>query len=274
MLLIKNIAVCDLAMGIFGVHPTLVTLVYGSWPYGNLGCKIFYYIDGPVSYVSAVLLVCSLQLNKIYTIVYPLSTVGRSSKLGYTVSVIVWILAALNPLSKLIIDSSDVSFKYRVFKCGYDFTAPIWDRLLLVSATLFTFFPNLVVAVTTVTLVVMVRKIRGRTNTQGIVTALYVGVIYFIANGPLCLYLILYGMINTSHSTSSFQLKHFFLENFFQLVSFLMFLNCFSNSFVYYRSVTSFGLFVRQKILAPLKNYALRFRTCLITLARQYAVMF
>ena len=80
VLLIKNIAVCDLAMGVFGVHPTLVTLVYGSWPYGNLGCKIFYYIDGPVSYVSAVLLVCSLQLNKIHTIVYPLSTVGPGDR--------------------------------------------------------------------------------------------------------------------------------------------------------------------------------------------------
>ena len=217
------------------------------------------YIDGPISYISAVLLVCSFQLNKIYTIVYPLRTVGRSTKLGYIISATVWFITALNPLSKLIIDSSDVVFKYRTFKCGYGFTAPIWDWLLLVSAIFSTFLPNLVVAVATVTLVIMVRKIRGRFNTQGIVTALYVGVSYFIANGPLCLYLVLYKCMGISDVSSSPELKHFFSEKLYAVVSFLMFLNCFSNSFVYYRSVTSFRLFVRQKIFIPIKNVLLNF---------------
>ena len=81
--LIKNIAVTDLAMGMFGVHPSLVSLLHGTWPYGAAACTIFYYIQNPISYVAAVLQVCALHLNKIYTILYPLRTVGRTKALAY-----------------------------------------------------------------------------------------------------------------------------------------------------------------------------------------------
>ena len=257
VLLIKNIAVCDMAMGLFGVHPVLVTLLYGTWPYGVLGCKIFYYIDGPISYVSTVLFVCSLQLNKIHTIVYPLRTVARSSKLGYSISATVWFLTALNPLTKLTVDSSDVIFRQGAFKCGYAYSASIWDQLFLISGTVFTFIPNIVVAVTTVILVIMVRRVGGRVNCQGIKTALLVGVTYF--NGPLFLYLVAHSFVNESHSShSSPDSNSFLVKNVLPIVSFLIFFNCFSNFFVYYRSVNSFKLFVWNRVLDPIKKLAVQ----------------
>ena len=137
VVLIKNIAINDLIMGLSAVHPSLVSLVYGTWPYGKLACTVSYYIAGPTSYVAAVLQVCALHLNKIYTLVFPLRAVGRSRKLGFRICVVVWLLTAFNPLSLIVVDSSDVHFEYRAYRCMYGYTAPIWKRLLLINIIIF-----------------------------------------------------------------------------------------------------------------------------------------
>ena len=62
MELIKNIAVTDLMIGLFGEHPSLVALVYNAWPYGTLACSVTYYLAGPISYRAALLQVCAITL--------------------------------------------------------------------------------------------------------------------------------------------------------------------------------------------------------------------
>ena len=243
--LIKNIAVSDLMMGLFAVHPSLVALVYNAWPYGTLLCKITYYIAGPISYVAAVLQVCALHLNKIYTLAFPLRAVGRSRKLGYKICAVVWLLTALNPISLIAVDSSDVQFEYRAYRCMYGYSAPIWKRLLLSNVIIFNLLPNIIVAVTTVSLMVIVKRARGRVNKQGIFTALYVGLAYLIANGPLSFYIIFFRPIISRLTSSPEEIK-FYGDKVYTFVSFIMFLNCFANCFVYYRSVMSFKLFVRH----------------------------
>ena len=243
--LIKNIAVSDLMMGLFAVHPSLVALAYNAWPYGTLLCKITYYIAGPISYVAAVLQVCALHLNKIYTLAFPLRAVGRSRKLGYKICAVVWLLTALNPISLIAVDSSDVQFEYRAYRCMYGYSAPIWKRLLLSNVIIFNLLPNIIVAVTTVSLMVLVKRARGRVNKQGIFTALYVGLAYLIANGPLSFYIIFFRPIISRLTSSPEEIK-FYGDKVYTFVSFIMFLNCFANCFVYYRSVMSFKLFVRH----------------------------
>ena len=243
--LIKNIAVSDLVMGLFAVHPSLVALVYRAWPYGSLACKVTYFIAGPISYVAAVLQVCALHLNKIYTLVFPLRVVGRSRKLGYKICAAVWLLTAFNPISLIAVDSSDVQFEYRAYRCMYGYNAPIWKRLLLSNVIVFNLLPNIIVAVTTVSLMVILKRARGRINKQGIFTALYVGIAYLIANGPLSFYIIFFRTIISRLISSPEEIK-FYGDKLYTFVSFIIFLNCFANCFVYYRSVMSFKLFVRH----------------------------
>ena len=242
--LIKNIAVSDLMMGLFAVHPSLVALVYNAWPYGTLACRVTYYIAGPISYVAAVLQVCALHLNKIYTLVFPLRAVGRSSKLGFKICAAVWLLTAFNPITLIIVNSSDVQFQYRSYRCMYGYTAPFWQWLLPVYVIIYNLLPNIIVAVTTVSLMVIVKRARGRVNKQGIFTALYIGIAYLIANGPLSFFVIFFKAI--SHLITSLETRKVYEDKLYTYVSFTVFLNSFVNCFVYYRSVTSFKLFVRQ----------------------------
>lgn len=231
-------------MGLSAVHPSLVSLVYGTWPYGKLACTVSYYIAGPTSYVAAVLQVCALHLNKIYTLVFPLRAVGRSRKLGFRICVVVWLLTAFNPLSLIVVDSSDVHFEYRAYRCMYGYTAPIWKRLLLINIIIFNLLPNMIVAVTTGSLMVIVKKARGRVNKQGLFTALYVGFAYFIANGPLSLFVIFFSSF--SHLISPPELRKLYEDKLYTYLSFNLFLNCFANCLVYFRSVTSFKLYIRH----------------------------
>ena len=247
MFLIKNIAVTDLAMGIFGVHPSLASLLHGTWPYGEAVCTIFYYIQNPISYVAAVLQVCALHLNKIYTILYPLRTVGRTKALAYRISAAVWILTAVTPVTLILIDSSGVEYDARAYRCMYSFSAPIWEWLLPLMGLAFTAAPNVIVLGTTISLLVLLRKARGRVNKQGILTALFVGIAYFIANGPVSLYVVVYkGNPDVIPSPED---KKYMDDKLYTATSFIMFLNCFTNVFVYYRSVTSFRIFVKSKVI-------------------------
>ena len=245
--LIKNIAVSDLMMGLFGVHPSLVALVYNAWPYGTLACRVTYYIAGPISYIAAVLQVCALHLNKIYTLAFPLRAIGRSRKLGYKICAAVWLLTALPPITFIVVDSSDIKFQYRAYRCLYGYTAPFWQWLLPIYVIIFNLLPNIIVAVTTVSLMVIVKRARGRMNKQGIFTALYVGLAYLIANGPLSFFVIFFRAI-ISHLISSPDTRRVYEDKLYTYASFVMFLNCFVNCFVYYRSVTSFKLFVRHMV--------------------------
>ena len=69
VVLIKSIAICDLLTGIFAVHPTLASLLYGDWPYGAVSCCVFNYLKVP-TFVAAVLLICGLHLSKLHTLLY------------------------------------------------------------------------------------------------------------------------------------------------------------------------------------------------------------
>ena len=241
VVLIKSIAICDLLTGIFAVHPILASLLYGGWPYGTISCYVFNYLKVP-TFVAAILLICGLHLSKLHTLLYPLRALGRNSKPGHKISVVVLVLSSCPILVQIAIDSRDVAFDYRSFMCTYLSSSPIWKIVSPMIVGMFMLLPNLIVIGTSIALLRVIKKTKYRVK-QGIRTTLYVGLGYIIVNGPMTFHLFI--LKNASQILPA-EVIRFYENNLFRAVFFFTFCNCFLNVFVYYRSVKSFNVFVRK----------------------------
>lgn len=246
VVLIKNIAVSDIAMGVFAVHPTLASLGYGTWPYGGVLCSVFHYLQ-VTTYFSAVLLICGFHLNKLYIITYPLCYVGRATRTGHVISGIAWLLCIVVPATQIAVDVQSVQFVRTTYRCMYFFIDPAWKRILPLMGFVFTAFPTILVGGTTAALVYLVRRATGRLNRQGIMVALNVGCLYLLANLPLSVYFIIYKNL---HQLMSPEVKYFFDFYVYRTSFFMLFMNCSCNFFVYFYSVRSFNIFVKRAFLS------------------------
>ena len=246
LVLIKNIAVSDILVGLVVVHPTLASLVHGTWPYGTLLCYVFGHLYGPM-FVPAVLLVFGFHLNKLYSVIYPLSIVGRTCRSGHVISAVVWSFSAIILISQIALDYKSVVYSGSVFGCRYSFTDAIWERLLPSLAVVFIGIPNILVVGTTAALAFLVRRTEGRLNRQGIMVAINVGGLYLASNLPPLIYLIIFR--NFRHLMSS-DVEFFLNHNIRRAIYFLVFTNCFCNFFVYFKSVRSFNAFVKRGLLS------------------------
>lgn len=245
LVLIKNIALSDIAMGIFGVHPTLASLVQGTWPYGPLLCNFFHFMQIPV-YKSGVLLICGFHLSKLHLIVYPLRSVTRTRRSGHVIIAVVWVLSTVVSVTQLAIDKHGVVYDYRTYRCIFLSSADLWKKMSPVFGAVFVGFPTVLVGVTTATMISVVRRVDGRLNKQGITVALYLGCLYLVANLPFFLYL---SVINNISHQMSPRVKFMFEFYVHRTSYFLMFINCFCNFFVYFQSVKSFKSFVKRAFL-------------------------
>ena len=242
LILIKNIAVSDITMGIVAVHPTLASLIHGTWPYGTVLCYTFNFLRFPV-YLSAVLLICGLHLNKLHTVIYPLRSVYRTKRAGHVISAIVWMLCSVIPATQIIVDYRAVVYSRRAYRCVHTFEDATWDWLLPLLVLVFTALPNILVVGTTAALAFLVRKTKGRFNRQGILVALYAGCLYLVANVPISAYMLIH---KNFHQLMSPDVKFFFGYYVRRTGSFLVFSNCFCNFFVYFHTVKSFNAFVKR----------------------------
>ena len=247
VLLIKNIAVSDILLAVFAVHPTLVSLIWDKWPYGTFLCSVFASL-GNVCAISGILLVCTMHISKLLSLLYPLHSIGRTSRSGHVISISIWLLAAVSPITNITVDRHSFYFNYRTYRCCFSATAPVMKWLLPVSGFIFVIIPNLLVVCTTIALLSVVKKATGRVNRQGILTALYVGSVYLIAFLPVALY-VTFNLNNGTYLTSmSPAAQRFFAVTVHKFVFNITLVNGISNIFIYYGSITSFRLFVRKSL--------------------------
>ena len=254
LVLIKNIAVSDITMGIVAVHPTLASLIYGTWPYGTILCYVFHYLQFPV-YQSAVLLICGLHLNKLHTVIYPLRSVYRTKRAGHMISAIVWMLCTVVPATKIIVDYRAVVYSRKTYGCRYSSRDATWNSLAPFLVFVFTLLPNILVVGTTAALAFLVRKTKGRFNRQGVMVALYAGCLYLLANGPISVNWLIY---KNFRQLMSPEVDFFFGYYFRRVGFFLVFVNCFCNFFVYFKTVKSFNVFVKRGFFSLIHGRASR----------------
>ena len=241
--LIKNIAVSDLGLSLFAVHPSLVSLIWKKWPYGTFLCHAFHYLQLP-SFLSSNLLICALHISKLTTLLSPLRALARSKRVAHYISAFIWTLAAIPPVIQIIVDIHDVYFDTRIFRCMFSYRAPIWNVILPPISIVLGLLPVVIVTGTTIALLVVVKRARRKTNTQGVFTALFVGCIYLVACTPVVLYTVIHKKIPLPPDV-----QRIFEIYVFKLAFFSIFINAMFNIFVYYVSVRSFGEYMRTTAL-------------------------
>ena len=241
-ILIKNIAVSDLGTIIFAVLPSLISLIQKKWLFGKVSCYVCHYAQLPI-FTSSVLLICALQISKLHTLIYPLHFHVRSNRFAHKVIAIIWLLSAILPTVQFLVDKADIIFDTIIYRCKYSFSSPVWGRLLPPLMMILFVIPNLIVIGTTISLLVVLKKARGRTSKNGVLTSLYVGGIYLLSSLPVTLYSFLYK--NFEHIMSP-ELRRFFEYHVFIFAFYVMFLNVMSNFFVYFVSLDSFNKLVKR----------------------------
>ena len=244
-ILIKNVAVSDLGTIIFAVLPSLISLIREKWLFGKVFCYVCHYVHLPC-FISSVLLICALQMRKLHTLIYPLHFYVRSNKFAHKIIAIIWLLSAILPTVQFLVDKEDIIFDTIINRCKYSFSSPVWGRLLPPLLMILCGIPNLIVIGTTIALLVVLKKARGRTTKNGVLTSLYVGGIYLLSSLPVTLYLFLYKCFE--HFMSP-ELRSFFEYHVFKFAFYVTFLNVMSNFFVYFVSLNSFNQLVKRIVV-------------------------
>ena len=245
VVLIQNIAFSDIMMGICTIHPTMVSLIADRWVYGDFMCYLSHYLKVPI-FISAVLLICAMHISKLLNIIQPLQARLRTKREGYRLVIITWFLCFIIPVTQLALDKESVTFDYRLYRCHYVFRGLYWKWLRPILIGTLMVLPNVVVICTTVALLVYVKVTTKQLNYQGILTALYVGLVYILSCAPVSLN---QSVITNLYPVMSRDVYWFFFVPYCRYAFFVTFLNSTSNVFVYMVSVLSFRRFVMNKIL-------------------------
>ena len=249
VILIQNIAVSDILMGLNTIFPILTSLITDKWIFGDILCYVQHYMKVPI-FLSAELLICAMHINKLTCLTFPLKSIYKKHTTGYVLAVSMWVLACVIPSVQFYVDKASITFDYRLYRCHYVFRAPVWKwaRPLLLSTIMIV--PNILVLLSTVTLMIFVWRKRRKINLQGAITSVYIGLAYVIAFGPVA---VNQSIIINLYPIMAKDTRSFFFVVFSRIAFFTTFLNGMSNVFIYTVSVKSFGDFVSMRMIKPLR---------------------
>lgn len=245
--LIQHLAVSDIGNAIFGILPSLITLIADRWIFGSLLCSIITYIR-MVFYYSSVFLICALNICKLTLILFPMEARHWSKIRGHIVAMIAWSIFILFQSFALIFQKfSPIFFEYRIMSCWY-VPADLgigFEFSVLIFLGLLGYLPILIVLVSTLGLLfVAIRVARRRRNSvqwQGVVTVLSIAGIYVLTYLPFIMYHTVYNYIyiDPNDSGMSSRTKSVFYLQLFTITNALAYLN---NIAILIFSFTSFQL--------------------------------
>ena len=266
---IKNIAVCDLLLALSYVFPCIISLIGNGWVMGPLLCYLNLYLCYYGITVSC-LLVATMTTTKYFLLKFPLRSGIWFERHGGKLCAGVWMFALYTPLVFLIVDKDDVMFDYRTYNCMYGFSAPAWKYLKPFLAILGGVLPNMVMIITSLSLLVRAKKrCRGEVRLQGVLTVLLTALVYSLANAPFTIYHVIARFISKTSAQPSF-----FHRYFLRIAWAIVCCNIVSNFFVYSLSVQSFRKFWKVRIGNLMTNITGKTRSSLKSRYSESTVQF
>ena len=251
--IINHIAVCDLMVSIVSVFPRVVSLIADGWVFGDamryLTAYGVYYFN-----IVSLLLISVMTTSKLLLLRFPMRTRDFSSRKSQVVCMTMWAIATTSLVLVLLVDRNvDALFDHRTYDCRLDL-AGSWKWLKPILVGVFALIPNIVVVATTVHLLIIARSIvqRGGDSLkwQGIITTIVVAVVYCISILPYTIYTFIgysgAGFAEDPHS--------FFRTHYNRVVKSFIFINTFSNFYIYSMTVASFREFLWSSKLNLLKH--------------------
>ena len=244
VIIIQHIAVSDLIHSLIYLVPRSAAIIADGWAIGDTLC----YVNPYTMYIansSGALLICSMTFTKLFTLKYPLKSNTMSSKKAHLICIAAWAMSPSFPIMNFLVDMSDVSFDFRNYVCDFRNSSNIWKWLTPVTSVLFLVIPNCLVITTTVSVLIIAKRVaeRGRQSLkwQGITTTVLTATVYCISVLPYAVYRIGESVIDVDDKS-----KSFFYTTFYRLASSFYSLNTISNFYIYSLTVSSFREFLKS----------------------------
>ena len=246
VVIIQHIAICDLMVSVTEILPALISVANGKWVLGTFLCYLTphakYYLNA-----ASICLICTMTSCKLLLLKYPLRFGASSSGNANLFCSVSWLIALVFPMTILSVDSRDVYFSYRSYRCSFRFTSDIYHWLGPSLAVSFILIPNCLVLTTTIWVLIRAKRIadRGREHLkwQGITTIVLTAGIHCISFLPSFVY-----RVGESIVTADDMSRSFFHTTFYRIGHSLVYLNTISNFYIYCLTVNSFRDFIRSRL--------------------------
>ena len=246
VVVIRYIAVFDIAQSTFGIIPRTLSLVVNSGVVTDAWCSVQEHIIKFLGTGNA-WLTPILTAGKLVLMRHPLrSARWTEKKKANMVCLLGLIPSVIVTISELIIDDS-ISFDFRVYTCAYNNSSSIWKIFAPILAFISLVLPNLILIATTIptlrylyTATKSARRVKGSIPWQGAVTVSLTATVYCISFLPASIYYV--GTV--------FIRNRFFQVHFFRYAHFLGTISIMSNVYIYALTIKSFRRFVFSSIFA------------------------
>ena len=249
---IQHIAISNLAFSIATVLPGTISLIAGSWVFGETMCYVKVSI-GYVIYPAGMGLIAVLTTGKFLLLKFPLRP--WTTKKAHVACSIIWAYSlAYSGISLTIMflsgsEDAGVYFDFRVYNCRLRLTGDFLKYAAPVISLIYLYVPNLIIIATTIpTLKYLAnarksaRRVQGSVPWQGALTVALTAVIYSISSLPSAVY----------YSSSQFVRDHYtkpFHLHLFRIGVFMAMINITSNFYIYALTIKSFRRFLLSKVV-------------------------
>ena len=242
VILICNLAVWDLIYTTIGILPTIPALATEKWVFGTGLCCFQYWVIW-LALLGDVTLVCSLNISKLTSLLFPLDARLRARRTGRYIALCLWlgILLFSVPVALNAV-RGEIRMNSGSYRCDSSsgHSASLW--WVPVYSVLFIIIPILLIIVTTVWLLWYVNKERGLQR-QSILTLILISGVFVLSYISVAAMLICYIFVDPGDPENTS-----FYDHFFKVSMFINYVNYTLNPLVYYRSISSFNRFVKTKV--------------------------
>ena len=242
---IQYIAVADVLLTIFRVLPVTVSFVENRWIFGEVYCRVGYFVLCSVG-GTLYLLIPALTSTKLLIVKYPLRSISFPAKVAHLVTLVCFLFAVLVTMLASITKVDDIYFSYLTYMCEMD-RSPATDGWTVWFSFILSGFicavGTLVVVVSCVMLLAIAKRLTdrgpGALQWRGIMTVLFTAAFFLLATLPMAVYMLVYCFLKeNSH----------WVVYLFKVANLLSSLNVASNFYIYTLTLTSFRQFLRSRI--------------------------
>ena len=235
--LIDNLAAADIGYTLVGVMPTIGAIIEQKWIYGREMCIVNKFLTN-VFFNMTILLVALLNASKLSCLLFPFHTSLRTPRNGKIITSTLWAAVIAYSLFSTLVSNPDVYFDTVSFQCWVNFGHRIPFGTILVAWMIFT---DIVIVVTTVWLLIMVKRIvQGSILTKGGIAVILVSTIFSIANLPAAIVMAIKMTPITWDPIAEAACNIF--------ATYIFYISNFSNPIIYYFSIKSYRQFIDRKV--------------------------
>ena len=209
-------------------------------------CNVQDYLSSLIGF-GIVSLTPVLTSSKLFLLKYPLRSSCWTKRKAHIVCWLSLLPSLFIVISKLVVDSDDINFDYRIYGCDYKYTENAWKTIVPIIALIGLNLPVLIVICTTIPTLKYLyvasksaRRVQGSIPWQGALTVTLTATVYCISNLPLSVWL----------TSKMFSLSSAFMDNFYRVAIFALAINVMSNFYIYALTIRSFRRFVFSMIFA------------------------